>query len=145
MSLFNDIVIVMESTDALANAKHFADQFLSRHHELQGSVRTEGPSFMLDQGRVILPADVMSGSTKIGELQFDISYRDDGLVGIMQHFYKDDKVTVGKGQMSAILDDWLDGLKKLGVKRIVVVGGTKFWNHPAKKHPWFDWSGFSKV
>ena len=162
MDLYESVRLLLEGDNLLDKAQEFNDRFLARHTELHGSARIEHPfpnAFMqTDVGRSVLAADVYAEGKKIGELQFDLSLRPEGhglkypapqsdhpLIAVMQHFYRDQKLNLGKGVMGSILDEWLTGIQALGVKHVMVVGGTEFWNKPAKAHPTFDWTGYKKV
>lgn len=90
-----------------------------------------------------------NGVTK-GDFEFGLSYRNIGeawlrhRTAVMYYFYADPGVVREKGGMSRMLDCYIEGVRKLGVSHVLVIGGTDYWQYPAAKHPDLYWFGFEQ-
>lgn len=92
--------------------------------------------------------DYVENGEKKGEFHFYLSNRwFPGTQGkhptaVFNHFYADDRKERQKGGMSKLLDDYIEGAKKLGVTHALVIGGTRYWQRPAARHQDLHWVGY---
>jgi len=123
------------------SAQNFNKDF-SKREDLDAQVTNEEVhNVFADKVVSSIHGNVLEKGKAIGEFGFDLKVEGGKLSAVMQHLYKNEHVESTKGLMSKMLNDYLTGIKLLGVEKVVVVGATKFWDKITPKHPEFNWVG----